>query len=182
MEIIFLLKCFYLMLPAYFSNMAPVIIRDLNLFNFLAKPVDFGIKIKGKPVLGKHKTFRGFIFGIIFALIIAYIQNILYRYDFFSKISFINYSNWIAVGLLLGFGALFGDSVKSFFKRRFDLKPGEKFIPWDQIDYTLGALLFIAIIFMPSWQIVLISVILSFVLHILVNHIGYYLGLREVKW
>ena len=72
------------MLPAYFSNMAPVIIKDLNLFNFLAKPVDFGIKIKGKPVLGQHKTFRGFIFGVVFALIIAYIQNILYRYDFFS--------------------------------------------------------------------------------------------------
>ena len=142
----FIASVFYLMLPAYFANMAPVLVKDIHLFDFLAKPIDFGKKIKGKPILGSHKTFRGFIFGVIFALIIAYVQHILYRYPFFSSISFINYSNWIAVGFLLGFGALFGDSVKSFFKRRVGIKPGHRFIPWDELDYTIGSLLFISIV------------------------------------
>ena len=52
----FLLKCFYLMLPAYFANMAPVIVKRID---FLAFPVDFSKTLGKKPILGKNKTFRG---------------------------------------------------------------------------------------------------------------------------
>jgi len=51
------------MLPAYFANMAPVLVQKINLF---AYPVDFNQKMNNKPIFGKNKTFRGFIFGIIF--------------------------------------------------------------------------------------------------------------------
>jgi hypothetical protein len=32
--------------------------------------------------------------------------------------------------------------AKSFFKRRLGIKPGTMFQPWDGIDYTVGALIF----------------------------------------
>ena len=68
---LFILKCFYFMLPAYFANMAPVIVKKIDLFAF---PVDFNKQISNKPIFGRNKTFRGLIFGVIFSIIVAYIQ------------------------------------------------------------------------------------------------------------
>src|SRR3990167_6645069 len=91
----FLLKCFYLMLPAYFANMAPVIVRKIN---FLAHPIDFKKKFGKKPILGKNKTFRGVFFGILFAIIIVYIQFIFEQKGLFPNIYFFSYKNWILAG------------------------------------------------------------------------------------
>ncbi len=176
---IFLLKCFYLMLPAYFANMSPVLFKKINLFEY---PIDFNKTLNNKPLLGKNKTFRGLIFGIIFAVVIAYAQFLLYNIEFFRSISFMNYQNWFLVGFLLGLGALTGDLVKSFFKRRLDIEPGAKFIPFDQIDFVIGALIFIIPIFNVSLQILLTSLLLSFLLHITINHIAFYLKIRNEKW
>ena len=176
---IFLLKCFYLMLPAYFANMAPVIVKKINLFVF---PIDFNKKIKNKPILGKNKTFRGFIFGVIFSIIIIYIQFLLYNIDFFKNISFFSYQNWLLFGFLIGLGALTGDLVKSFFKRRLGLKPGAKFIPFDQTDFVVGALVFIVPIFNLTLKIFITSLLLSFILHIIINHLAFYMKIRNEKW
>ncbi|MBI2650336.1 CDP-2,3-bis-(O-geranylgeranyl)-sn-glycerol synthase [Candidatus Woesearchaeota archaeon] len=176
---IFLLKCFYLMLPAYFANMAPVIVKKVNLFVF---PIDFNKKIKNKPVLGKNKTFRGLIFGIVFAIAIVYFQFLLYNLVFFKNISFFNYENWLLFGFLMGFGALIGDLVKSFFKRRLGFEPGAKFVPFDQTDFVVGALIFIMPIFDLTFKIFITSLLLSFILHIIVNHSAFYLKIRNEKW
>ena len=82
-----ILQCFYFMLPAYFANMAPVIGR--GIFPRFNIPIDFNKKIKGKPIFGRNKTFRGFIFGILFAVIIAYIQYLLFMYGFFRGLVYI---------------------------------------------------------------------------------------------
>ena len=177
--ITFILQCVYFMLPAYLANMAPLLARKVR---FLDIPVDFNKKWRGNPILGSHKTWRGIFFGIIAGVITAYIQFKLRNYLFFASISLLDYSNWAAIGFLLGFGALFGDLVKSFFKRRIGVKPGARFIPWDQIDYTIGALLFISVIFVPSWQMIAALLITNFILHVAANHIGYYLGINDVKW
>ncbi|MBR9692189.1 CDP-2,3-bis-(O-geranylgeranyl)-sn-glycerol synthase [Candidatus Woesearchaeota archaeon] len=169
----------YFMLPAYFANMIPVFAAKLKFLNY---PVDFGKKFKGKPIFGSHKTWRGLFFGVITGIIIAYLQKLLYIYPFFSSISLVDYSNWLALGFLLGFGALIGDLVKSFFKRRAGVKAGQRFIPWDQLDYTIGSLLFVFIVFIPSWQIIAAIVVINFILHVIANHLAYYAKLSDVKW
>ena len=177
--VVFALKCFYFMLPAYFANMAPVIARKIN---FLAYPVDFGLTIGNKPVLGKNKTFRGLFFGVIFAVTISYLQFNLHNSQVFGNISFYNYQNWVIFGFLMGFGALVGDLVKSFFKRRFDIKPGDKFVPFDQIDFVIGSLAFVTPIFILSPRVLITILLLSFVLDIIVNHIAFFLKVRNEKW
>ena len=176
---LFIIKCFYLMMPSYFANMAPVIMKKIDFFTY---PLDFNKKIDHKPILGRNKTFRGIIFGIIFAVIIAYIQYLLYEIEFFNGISLTNYRNWLLFGFLMGFGALAGDLVKSFFKRRLDIKPGSKFVPFDQTDFVLGSLLLITPIFNITLNIILTSLVLSFALHIIVNHLAFYLRIRNEKW
>ena len=174
----FVFKCLYLLLPAYFANMMPVFVQKINFLNF---PVDFNKKLNNQSVFGKNKTFRGFFFGIFIAVITACAQHFLYSLPFFEVISFFDYRNWFLFGFLMGFGALTGDLAKSFFKRRLGIKPGARFVPFDQLDFIAGALIFVIPVFEVTWNIFLTSLILSFLLHILFKHIGFYLKIND-KW
>lgn len=174
-----MIKCFWFLLPAYFANMAPVIVKKLKFLNF---PIDFNAKIGNKPVLGRNKTFRGLFFGVMFAILIAYIQSIFYNKGVFNEVFIVDYSNWLLLGFLMGFGAIIGDSFKSFFKRRLGYEPGQRFIPFDQTDFVIGALIFTYFIAKPDLEFIITALLLSFVLHIIVNHISFYTGIRKEKW
>lgn len=174
-----ILQCFYFMMPAYFANMAPVIFKRINFLKF---PMDFNKKIKNKPILGKNKTFRGIFFGVVFAIIIAYLQFFLYNNNIFADILLVDYSNWLLIGILMGFGAIFGDLVESFVKRRLNYNPGKSFVPWDQIDFVIGALIFIYPLVRIGLNKIIIILVISFVLHIIVNHSAFYIGMRKEKW
>ena len=175
-----LLLCFYFMLPVYFANMAPVIVK--KLFKNLAIPLDFGKKIGNNRVLGKNKTFRGLIFGIIFAIIITFIQFTLFKNNIWIDLTVIDYADWLLIGLLMGSGAIFGDLFESFVKRRINYEPGKSLIPFDQLDFIIGALIFIYPIVVLDLNKIFTILLLSFVLHVLVNHIAFYLGVRKEKW
>lgn len=178
----FILKALWFFLPGGIANMAPVIFKKINFLNY---PIDFGKEINGKPIFGSHKTFRGYFFGILVAILIALLQKYLYlRFDFIQDITIIpfNEHNAVLVGFLMGFGALFGDSLKSFFKRQVGIKPGQKFIPWDQIDFIIGFLIFISIIYIPPGSIALTILIGVPFLHIATNYIGYYIKLQDSPW
>ena len=174
-----ILQCFYFMLPAYFANMAPVIAKKINILNF---PIDFDKKINNKPILGKNKTFRGLIFGVLFAIIIAYFQSIFYDNNIFFGLALTDYSNWLLLGFLMGSGAIFGDLVKSLIKRRLNYEPGKRFIPFDQTDFVIGALIFAyPLVSLPINNMIII-LLLSFALHIIVNHAAFYLKIRKERW
>ncbi len=166
-----IIKLIYFMLPAYFANMAPVFGRFI--FKKFNTPIDFGTN-----VLGKNKTWKGLILGIIAAIIISFIQ---YKANL-TQLNLYNYNNWLLFGFLMGFGALFGDVLKSFFKRIFKINPGKPWIPFDQLDFIIGSLLFSSFIFFVGWINMLIIILISFLLHIITNHVAYYLKIRDEKW
>ena len=101
-----------------------------------------------------------------------------------NKISIIDYSNPIALGFLMGIGAVAGDAIESFFKRRANIKSGKPFIPFDQTDFVIGAYLFVLPFYYSiiTWQLFLSSLVMSFLLHIIVNHLAFYLKIRKEKW
>jgi len=177
--LILVLKCFYLMLPAYFANMAPVFVKKLAIFNY---PLDFNKTFLGKPILGKNKTFRGIISGTLFGILVAFLQSYAYNLDFFRGISFIDYKGWLVFGALMGFGAILGDSIKSFFKRRIGIESGAPFIPFDQMDFTAGALIAVSVFGFLTLKIIFVSLFINFFLHIIVNHIAHFLKIRDTKW
>jgi len=174
-----ILQCFYFILPAYFANMAPVIVKKID---FLKIPIDFNKTMNNKPIFGKKKTFRGLVFGVLFAIVIAYLQFLLYKKNIFVGISIVDYSNWLLIGFLMGFGAIFGDLIESFVKRRLEYEPGKPFVPFDQTDFVIGALIFVYPIANLGLNKILIILLLSFVLHIAVNHFAFYTKIREEKW
>lgn len=178
----FIIKCLYFMIPGIFANMAPVMFK--NKFKALAIPVDLNHKFRGKPIFGKHKTYRGFIAGIPIAIIITYLQTILYQYDFFRNISIVPYAeyNFLILGFLIGFGALFGDLIESFFKRQLNYKPGQPFVPFDQIDAAVGALIFVNLLVRLDWLAMITIILLAAFLSISTNNIAFYLKIRKEKW
>lgn len=172
------------MLPAYAANSLPVISKHLNIFTKLAKPIDGNKLLKGKPLFGHSKTYRGFVVGIAGAALVGLIQYYLFSFEIIQEISLLSYSlkNSLLIGFLLGTGAMLGDLVKSFIKRRLGFKSGQSWIIADQIDYALGALLLGAIIIIPSVFHIIIIIIISPLLSLLANIIAYKTGMKKVWW
>ena len=175
-----ILQCFYFMLPAYFANMAPVVAK--NMFRKLTLPIDFNIGLGNNTIFGKNKTYRGLIAGMLAAIIVAYTQFFLNGGNIFADFAFVDYSNWLLIGLLLGLGAMFGDLVKSFVKRRIGLKPGMPFVPFDQLDFVFGALIFVYPVAKLPMEKMAIILFISFILHMVINHIAFYTGIRKERW
>jgi len=107
----------------------------------------------------------------------------LYEIDFFKSLSLIDYSQILCgiYGFLFGFGVILGDAIKSLIKRRLSLAPGAKWFFWDQLDF-LGALLLIFFVYIPSWPIIIIIILISPVLPLIANRLGYLLKIKKVAW
>jgi len=180
----YIFSCFYFFLPAYFTNMTPPLVRRVNLFNSLDKPVDFGKNFLGQPILGKNKCWRGVIFGILIGILAVGLQCWLYQFSFIKEISLFDYSgvNILAFGFLISAGAVFGDLLFAFIKRRLKMEPGARFIPFDQTNYVIGAALFLTPFLKISILIWITIFVLTFFLHLIFNRMGYLLGLHKNRW
>ncbi len=157
----------YFMAPAYVANMAPPFVRYWPGWN---RPIS-------ERRLGSHKTVMGFGAGVLGAVLVAFIQSRLAWEG-----SLVTDGAWVDLGVRFGAGAMTGDCVKSFFKRRAGVTPGKPWIPFDQLDFVLGALLFVWPRVALGWGDLAIVLGLSFGGHILVNHLGYWLGVRDARW
>lgn len=168
--------------PAGFANASPIFANKIPLLNKWTTPMDFGKSYKNKRILGDNKTWRGYLFGVLIAVITLWLQKIIFEQSNWlqNTLVIIDYSTitlWL--GVLLGSGALLGDAVESFFKRRLGIASGETWFPFDQIDYILGGILFSSILIKlpPSYSAVIFVV--WFGLHLISSYIGFLLGLKE---
>jgi CDP-2,3-bis-(O-geranylgeranyl)-sn-glycerol synthase len=168
--------------PAGFANLAAFASGKIGFLKKFSYPVDFNAKIGGKRILGDHKTVRGFLVAIVFGILSCYIEIFFYS-NFFSirEIIPVDYYivNPIILGGLLGFGALVGDSVKSFFKRRVNVEPGKSWFPFDQFDYIIGGILFSLLYIQLSFGEYVILFIVWFLLHPITTSIGFIFKLRH---
>ena len=156
----------WLMLPAYSANMAPPFVKYWHGWN---RPIN-------RMYLGDHKTVAGFTLGIAAGIVTACLQS------FVECTSLWKPENWFAVGLMMGASAMCGDAFKSFFKRKIGIVPGERWIPADQLDFVIGALIPVAMIFSLGWSDILSILTFTFVADIAVNHVSFYFGVRNTKW
>jgi len=168
--------------PAGIANLSAFAAGKIKILKKFDYPVDCYKKIHGKRILGNHKTFRGFVAAIVSGVLFCSAEVWLYNtVPFIRQWVFINYShiNPVLLGGLLGFGALFGDTVKSLFKRLVNIPPGESWFPFDQIDYILGGIAFSLFSIRLSLEEYVILFIAWFLLHPLTTFTGYLLRLRH---
>ena len=165
----------WLMLPAYVPNPAAALFGG-------GAPIDLGNKLKdGYRIFGDGKTFRGLIAGTLCGIVIGLIQNLLS--PMMGLPSFV-----LPALVCLSFGALLGDLCKSFFKRRFGLRRGASLPVVDQLDLVFGSWL-LCFIFVREWflynfnlQIIVVVLVMTPLLHISMNVIGYKMGVKKEPW
>jgi CDP-2,3-bis-(O-geranylgeranyl)-sn-glycerol synthase len=172
------LSALWLMIPAYVPNPVAAISGG-------GTPIDLGRRFPdGRRVLGDGKTIRGFVIGVLAGIIVGLIQiQAAAAWD----LAFLPQHTFVTV-ILFSVGALLGDMVKSFFKRRVGKARGEKWPIADQYDLVAGALLLTAL-FSFQWLIDTLTLLVVFwiivftpLLHRAVNVIGYLTGVKDVPW
>jgi len=167
--IIDLVILFLYVAPLYVANSSPVLAHGKI-------PLDLNKKIHGQPIFGKGKTIIGTIAGITAGTGVGAILYLL-----FPQVEQI-LPNYLQLAFLLALGAIAGDLVKSFFKRRFLIKSGEKWELADQLDFVFGGLVLSLFVRLPEWWLVLLLFFATFFIHKTVNWIAYKLKLKQVPW
>jgi CDP-2,3-bis-(O-geranylgeranyl)-sn-glycerol synthase len=147
-----------LFLPAYFANSTPVLLGG-------GPPVDGGEQwVDGKPILGQNKTIRGSIAGIIVGSLVGIIQG-----------------NPIG-GFAQASGAILGDLISSFLKRRYDFSPGSSMPIVDQLDFITVAVILSYPFQSTDLLSIVIILIITVPIHYGTNYISWLLKLKKNPW
>jgi len=171
----------YFIFPLLFAGVIHhLIIIKFDLFSFLSKPIDNNINFKGKPLLGKSKTWRGLILVPILSsmgsLIISQIIPIQTNL------------HPLLVGLLLGLGYAIAELPNSFIKRRLNIQAGEKscnkfynlFLFLDQTDSVIGAVIILFFIYPTNPNLYLLILIIGSLLHLGIDQYLYRYGYKQL--
>lgn len=166
---------FWLIAVAYASNAFPPLVKGKI-------PIDKGKKLRNKRLLGDGKTFEGsiagFLFGLFIGLILLYFQPDLKGIPELSSLPDLS----LIMVLLLSIGAILGDMFGSFIKRQFNLKRGRPAPLLDQLDFVIGALLFLSLVYVPPLEVIFFIIIITPIIHWMANIIGYLAGVKNDPW
>ncbi len=178
-----ILFALWFLLPAAMANVSPILTNKIPGFKDWQTPIDGGRMYHGMPLLGPHKTWRGLVSGIIMATIVLWLQQLLVARTAWAETlaGSVDYKQLptLILGPLFGLGAIGGDAIESFFKRRLRIPSGHSWIPLDQLDYSIGGILVSLpfVILRPAlyaWMLVL-----YFVIHLGSSYLGWRTGFKE---
>jgi CDP-2,3-bis-(O-geranylgeranyl)-sn-glycerol synthase len=174
----------WLGLSAWIANATPVLGGG-------GRPIDGGRFFRdGNRILGDGKSIRGFIVGVIFGTLVGIGQFLAAPYlrpllaQFVTITPEMDYVLFISIpaAFLLSLGALIGDLVGSFIKRRVSVKSGAPSPFLDQLGFIIMALIFAFPLMTPSPVFVIILILTTLGIHWLSNAMGFVLGLKENPW
>ncbi len=171
---------FWAMLPAYVPNNAAVVVGG-------GPPIDGGRTWDGKRLLGDGKTWLGTAGGWLAGVLLALGLNA--AHDSAVDVLGVAVPEFpLAAALALPLGAMLGDIVASFLKRRTGRDRGAPFPGLDQLDFVVGALV-LTFLAAPSWflatftlPVLVVVVVMTPVLHVGTNVGAYLLGLKDEPW
>ncbi len=165
------------MLPAYVPNNAAVLLGG-------GPPIDGGREWRGRRLLGDGKTWRGTAAGIAVGLAVALSLNAVQP----TLVAALGFGLPVfprRVALALAAGAMLGDILASFLKRRTGRDRGASFPVLDQLDFVVVALVLTALV-APAWFTevftlprLVIVLLATPLLHLSTNAGAYVLGLKE---
>ncbi|WP_299237447.1 CDP-2,3-bis-(O-geranylgeranyl)-sn-glycerol synthase [Natronomonas sp.] len=166
------------MLPAYVPNNVAVLAGG-------GRPIDGGRTLEdGTRILGDGKTWRGTAVGTAAGIGVALLLNrISPLVGGLAPEPFP-----VVAAVSLAFGAMLGDVLASFLKRRTGRQRGAAFVGVDQLDFVVAALALTAVAatgwFLETFSLaVLVAVfVLTPVLHVSTNAAAYALGLKDEPW
>lgn len=165
------------MLPAYVPNNAAVLLGG-------GPPIDGGREWRGRRLLGDGKTWRGTAAGIAVGLAVALLLNAV-QPTATASTGFELPAFPRRVALALAAGAMLGDILASFLKRRTGRKRGASFPGLDQLDFVVVALV-LTFVVAPAWfgevftiPRLVVVLLATPLLHLSTNAGAYVLGLKD---
>ncbi len=165
-----LLWAMWYILPAYVANGSPVLVGG-------GTPIDGGrVWRDEKRLFGDGKTWRGFFGGVFFGTLTGIIQYFITP-EFYGSLK-----TAILLAFLLSFGALIGDLIGSFLKRRANLPRGAPAIGLDQLGFLLSALALAYLVKPLTAGQQLVVLILTPFIHWGANYFAYRMGWKSVPW
>ena len=140
-------------------------------------PLDFGATFPdGRRVLGDGKTVEGLVSGISTGFAVGLVMYALLPFLFRDLLEI----------LLLCLGALAGDILGAFIKRRLGLKQGAPAPVLDQLGFLVVSLLLVHVTYgLPSFinQATLVFLLLfTLLMHVGTNVFAYDMGLKKTWW
>jgi CDP-2,3-bis-(O-geranylgeranyl)-sn-glycerol synthase len=179
----------WVLFPAYLANASATFPRGRG------PPMDLGRRWPrdGERIFGSSKTWSGFIVGSLFPLWVGLLQNYLVLIappnlkvvPAFASTE----AGAVPVVLLLTVGALLGDAIGSFLKRRRGIPPGGRFWIWDQLLFVVvpvgAGLPLVPSVFGPTFLSLAAigwTAFFTIGLHVAFNYVGYWVGLKKVPW
>lgn len=166
------LQAFWFIAPAYAANAFPPLVRG-------RRPLDFGRKLRKNRIFGDGKTFEGTIAGILFGMLIGSVQ-IAGQGMLPEELGLIEMT--MPLTFLLSAGAVFGDVIGSFIKRRFSISRGSPAPLLDQLDFLAFALILSSFAAPINNYQIIILVALTPIIHWIANLIGYYAKVKKTPW
>ena len=174
----------YLMIPAYLANGSALVFGG-------GTPMDFGKNAwDNRRLIGDGVTWRGTIgaglFGMLIGGLLGYLSTLGVCTYFFNMLTanLTTVTNPIMqgliIGFLLGFGALIGDAIGSFIKRRLNFERGKAVPLLDQLDFVVVALLFVWVVVDINAAMVICILVLSVFFHLGANILAYSIHLKDV--
>lgn len=183
----------WVLIPAYVANAAATLSRGKG------PRMDGGRTWRdGRPLLGKSKTWLGFFVGSLVGVAVGLAQAWLILIAPPSLQLVPAFGSTLLASLpallCLGFGALGGDAVGSFLKRRWGRESSAPFPLLDQLPFLLLPMGLIGLVapglfvaaFWPgavdgalaiAWVL-----LLTLFLHTSFNWVGYFIGAKRVPW
>jgi CDP-2,3-bis-(O-geranylgeranyl)-sn-glycerol synthase len=160
-------SAFVFFLPAYVAN------TGAGFFGG-GRALDRGrVLWDGRRVFGSGKTVRGTLAGILVGTLYKVVENLATAQPVGRE---------LMLAFLLASGAMGGDLVGSFIKRRIGIESGESAPLLDQLDFALGALFLATFITPISTQTIIILLLITPIGHLGVNITGFLLHRKEVPW
>ena len=167
----------FLIFPAYAANALPVVLGG-------GRPIDLGRRMAdGKPIFGSHKTIRGFAAGVIAGTLTSLAQ--LWVLQAVAPVDFVlPFQFSVVSGFAISLGALTGDLIHSFVKRRISIAEGAPLPIADQLDFVVGAVLLYSLFSLAPPPLLTIAVIFAITLpiHLLTNVLAYVVGVKKTPW
>lgn len=179
----------YLLLPLLGGGIFHALCMRYDWLRFLGRPIDGGRTVRGRPLFGANKTFRGPVaVGIGAAIVLGLQATVLHHRPGVRRIELFDYggvNGWL-LGFLVGAAAMAAELPNSFVKRQLGVQPGAAAPGWlgaalhalDQVDLLLGAWLAFALVLDVRLGWVLFSVVLVLAVHQLLTSVTYRLGMR----
>jgi len=172
MVLLLILQSLWFVFPAYAANAAPVLIKG-------SRPLDFRTHLGKNRLLGDGKTFEGAAGGIIVGIVAGLIQNALIP-SLPAGLGLARFSMQLL--LLLAAGAIIGDIIGAFIKRRLGIPRGYPAPLLDQLDFLVGALLAASAVVGVGKSMAIALLVLTPIIHAATNRISFWLKMKKVPW